>query len=257
MSNPREFYDGLAELYHLIFEDWDASIARQGEALASVIERWPRGERVVLDVSCGIGTQAIALAQQGFAVVGSDVSIRSLRRGQREGQGRGLRSVSVAADFRALPFRSGCADAVIACDNSLPHLRSLRDIHVAILELRRCARPGGGVIISMRDYMRMPPGTREWRPYGEREWKGRRYFAEQEWEWHGPTYDLTLRFRPLDQEKGDPIEFRTTYHAVAIEDVLELMRDAGLGDVERLDDVFYQPLLVGSVPRSTRDLNGP
>jgi hypothetical protein len=35
MSDPREFYDGLAEYYHLVFEDWDRSIA------------WPGGSAVV------------------------------------------------------------------------------------------------------------------------------------------------------------------------------------------------------------------
>ena len=48
------FYDQLAPLYHLIYHDWDASIRRQGEQLAAVIEaEWP-GSRSVLDVSCGI-----------------------------------------------------------------------------------------------------------------------------------------------------------------------------------------------------------
>jgi SAM-dependent methyltransferase len=248
MSDSREFYDGLAEYYHLVFEDWDRSMAWQGEALSSVVERWSDRNGLVLDVACGIGTQAIALSLQGFSVVGSDVSIRSLRRGHQESQGRGVQVPTVAADFRALPFRTGCADVVIACDNAIPHLLSLGDIRRAVLELKRCARPGGGVIISMRDYKRMPAGTLEERPYGEREWRGRRYFAEQQWKWNGPTYDLTMRFRPLGQEGLDTIEFSTTYFAVAIEQVLGVMRDAGLSDVERIDDAFYQPLLMGCVP---------
>jgi glycine/sarcosine N-methyltransferase len=57
MSSPKDFYNGLADVYHLIFEDWDRSVARQGEALASVVERWSGPRRLVLDVACGIGTQ--------------------------------------------------------------------------------------------------------------------------------------------------------------------------------------------------------
>jgi hypothetical protein len=33
----RAFYDELAPLYHLIYENWEASVARQGAALASLI----------------------------------------------------------------------------------------------------------------------------------------------------------------------------------------------------------------------------
>jgi hypothetical protein len=33
----RAFYDELAPLYHLVYDDWERSVARQGEALASLI----------------------------------------------------------------------------------------------------------------------------------------------------------------------------------------------------------------------------
>jgi hypothetical protein len=35
----KQFYDRLAANYHLIFEDWDASIKRQAAALAAILER--------------------------------------------------------------------------------------------------------------------------------------------------------------------------------------------------------------------------
>jgi len=57
-----DFYDELAPIYHLIHQDWNASIHLQGEQLSSLIgNEWP-GSRRVLDISCGIGTQALALA---------------------------------------------------------------------------------------------------------------------------------------------------------------------------------------------------
>ena len=98
----------------------------------------------------------------------------------------------------------------------------------------------------MRDYVRQPSGTREIRPYGEREWKGRRYHAQQEWEWHGDSYSLTLSFLPVG-DATPPLCFHTTYFAISIGDVLQLMADAGLSKVERIDDVFYQPLLIGTI----------
>jgi hypothetical protein len=30
-----QFYDGMADHFHLIFEDWDASMRRQGAAIAT------------------------------------------------------------------------------------------------------------------------------------------------------------------------------------------------------------------------------
>src|SRR3954454_7114115 len=70
-----DFYDRLAPLYDLIFPDWDASMERQADQLAEIMQgRWGTGVRSVLDVACGIGTQSIGLARRGFAVTGSDLS---------------------------------------------------------------------------------------------------------------------------------------------------------------------------------------
>lgn len=69
-----DFYDQLAPVYHLIHQDWNASVARQAEQLSMIIESEWRGSRRVLDVSCGIGTQAIALALRGYSVAASDLS---------------------------------------------------------------------------------------------------------------------------------------------------------------------------------------
>ena len=94
------FYDQLAPLYHLVYQDWDASIRRQGEQLAAVIEaEWP-GTRSVLDVSCGIGTQAIGLAMQGYAVNGSDISELAVDRAMREAVKRGASIKFSVCDMR-------------------------------------------------------------------------------------------------------------------------------------------------------------
>jgi hypothetical protein len=41
------FYDELAESYHLIFDDWNAAIARQREVLAKLLPVAATGKRVL------------------------------------------------------------------------------------------------------------------------------------------------------------------------------------------------------------------
>ncbi|MBV9279172.1 MAG: methyltransferase domain-containing protein, partial [Chloroflexi bacterium] len=82
----QQFYDELAASYHLIFADWrGGSMPRQGEALDRLI-RAGLGPppRSVLDCSCGIGTQSIGLALQGYRVRGTDLSPRAVERARRE-----------------------------------------------------------------------------------------------------------------------------------------------------------------------------
>lgn len=248
MNDTRKFYDDLAESYHLIFEDWDRSIARQAASLEAVLAPLLPQESFIIDAAAGIGTQTLALSSRGFRVAAFDISERSVSRARREATQRHFELIFGVADFRELPFRTGVADAVIACDNALPHLASISEIKTALLEFRRCIRPGGVVLISMRDYSVQPPGTHELKPYGERVWNGRRYSAEQEWLWEGACYRLILRIRPLDVEGDDNVlEVRTTYLAASISEVLRVMTDIGLTNITRLDEPYYQPLLVGTV----------
>ena len=65
----RGFYDELADAYHLVFEDWDAAMRRQGRLLAALLPP-PAAAEPVLDCACGIGTQALGLAAPGYAVEG-------------------------------------------------------------------------------------------------------------------------------------------------------------------------------------------
>jgi SAM-dependent methyltransferase len=249
MDSVQTFYDELAESYHLIFEDWSRSVDRQGEALALVLkERWDLRDGLVLDVAAGIGTQSLGLAARGFHVIAADLSERAVSRARREALLRGLDLPVLVANFSCLPFATGDARALIACDNALPHLLSLAEIRRALEECKRCVQPGGAIIVSVRDYQEPPPaGTVEHRPYGERVWKGRRFFAEQEWHWQGATYKVVLRIRPLDEDSGTLV-VQTTYLAVPASVILGLMREIGLTSVERLDGAYYQPLLVGTVP---------
>jgi SAM-dependent methyltransferase len=243
------FYDGLAPLYHLVYENWEATVARQGAALASLIrEHWGGGARTVLDAAVGIGTQALGLLALGFRVTGSDLSYGAVNRAQREAAARHLPLTCLVADFRSLPVQAASVDVVIVCDNALPHLETPGDIEAALGECFRCARPGGGCLVSMRDYGPPPPsGTVEVHPYGERVWAGRRYHLRQVWSWRGPRYDVSFEITPADKA-ADATIVKSSYLAIPVAQVAELMNVVGFQGVRRVDGRFFQPVLVGTRP---------
>src|SRR5262245_1485744 len=244
------FYDALAPLYHLIYENWEATLGRQGTALASLIgEHWGAEARMVLDAAVGIGTQALGLLALGFRVTGSDLSPAAVDRARREAAARHLPLTCVVADFRALPVRAASVDVVILCDNALPHLETASEIETALGESFRCARPGGGCLVSMRDYGSPPPsGTVEVRPYGERSWAGRRYQLRQVWSWQGPRYDLSFEITRADDAEDSATILKSSYLAIPVAQVAELMSAVGFQGVRRVDDRFFQPVLVGTRP---------
>jgi SAM-dependent methyltransferase len=244
------FYDRLAPLYHLVYESWEATVARQGAALASLIgEHWGTGARSVLDAAVGIGTQALGLRALGFRVAGSDLSHGAVNRARCEAAARHLSLPCVVADFRALPVRAASVDVVIVCDNALPHLETPGDIEIALGECFRCVRPGGGCVVTMRDYgPPPPPGTVEVRPYGERTWAGRRYSVRQVWSWRGARYDVSFEITPADGAEGGATIVKSSYLAIPVVQVAELMSAVGFHGVRRLDGRFFQPVLVGTRP---------
>ena len=245
------FYDQLADYYHLIFEDWDESVALQGRQLSGVISsEWPKAH-TLLDVSCGIGTQAIGLAEYGFSVTASDISGGAIRRGETEAARLGVEIELSVCDMRKAHSHHGSGfDVVISCDNSMPHLLTDQDLQTAFGEIRSCLSPGGGCLISVRDYANEERGKGLLKPYGVRSTGDTRYLLFQVWDFEGDYYDLTFF---IIEEKTSTGEIRThalrsRYYAISIDRLLELMSSTGFEKVRRIDSDYYQPLLIGTKP---------
>jgi SAM-dependent methyltransferase len=244
-----DFYDRLAPFYHLIFADWEASIQRQAEALHGLIrEAWGTDARRILDVACGIGTQALGLAGRGYAVTAADLSAGAVKRAQREAQQRRLDiAVHVTDMRRADKIPGGPFDVAIACDNSVPHLLTDEDTLAAFTAMWQSLRPGGGVLLTVRDYDAEQRGGVQLKPYGVRDEGGRRYVLFQVWEFHGEVYDLGLY---LVEDAGGPEcttrVMRSRYRAVGTGPLLALLEKAGFREVRRVDGRYYQPVLLGT-----------
>jgi len=148
----RDFYDGLAPDYHLVYKDWHAAVERQGAALDRLIRALHKNPVDVLDCSCGIGTQAIGLARLGYRVQGTDISERSLERARVEAARFGVDIAFAACDFRDLKPVERAFDVVISCDNAIPHLLTDDDLSQAFRAMRSKLRPGGLLLISVRNY---------------------------------------------------------------------------------------------------------
>jgi SAM-dependent methyltransferase len=245
-----DFYDRLSGFYHLIFENWDESIDRQAEQLAAVIAgRWGPQARSILDVSCGIGTQAIGLAKRGFFVTASDISPAAIARARKEAQRRAVHVDLSVCDMRApRVHHEQHFDVVISVDNSITHLLNDDELLSALRQIHACTRPGGGCLLTVRDYDQEPRGTGLIKPYRVKEEDGKRYVIFQVWDFEGQLYNMAMYF-VVDDGTSPRLEtyvMRTRYNAVGTDHLLALMRHAGFTATERLDGVFYQPVLVGS-----------
>src|SRR5262245_17430883 len=117
------------------------------------------GAKALLDVSCGIGTQALGLARRGFSVTASDLSVGAISRARAEAQRQALPiDLSVCDLWAVHDHHRRQFDVVISAGNSTTHLMSDDDLLRALRQLYACTRPGGGCLLTVRDYDREERG---------------------------------------------------------------------------------------------------
>ena len=248
-----QFYDDIAEYYDLIYRDWEVSMRRQGALIAELLQGSQRGRLSgslrVLDVAAGIGTQSLFLAGVGHDVTARDISERAIARLSREAAARGLRLDAACGDMREVDKTvEGTFDAVIAFDNSVPHLLQDSEIVDAFSSWLKVLRPGGMMLCSVRDYDKVDRSPVSQHPYGERSRDGRSFRLGQEWTWTDESHyrtDFLVEERSGEQWKP-LVQTEAMYYAVSISRLLELMREAGLVGCHAVDIAFYQPVLCGS-----------
>jgi glycine/sarcosine N-methyltransferase len=252
MPEPaQEFYDNLACNYHLMFEDWEASIERQAAVLAPIVERECGAGVRVLDCSCGIGTQMLGLAQRGFHLTGSDGSAAAIARARKEAAGRGLDLRFFIADMRDLAGVPGTFDAVISMDNALPHLENDTAWQRALAAVRSKLRPGGVFLASIRDYdclVRERPVVHGPAFFSD---DGRRRIVFQLWDWMDERRYRFHLYITRELERGwETLHGSSTYRAVLREEVSGMLHSAGFAEVRWLmpaDCGYYQPIVVARV----------
>jgi SAM-dependent methyltransferase len=248
---PAAFYDQLAPYYHLLYGDWEGSVAKQGEAIARLLrEAGVLPGDQVLDAASGIGTQTLGLLERGYRLTACDISPGAIERLNVELSRRAVLATARVDDLRTLSLASSeSMAAVVACDNSIPHLLSDGELLQAFRSCYRCLRPGGIAIFSVRDYAAIERINPDVRPYGLRYEAGSRFLAVQVWEWDNDQYDLRVY---LTSESPDGIcetrVLRSRYYAVSIEHLLSLLVEAGFVCTERRDDVIFQPVLLARRP---------
>jgi SAM-dependent methyltransferase len=252
-DDPQACYDQLASHFHLLFEDWEASIARQAAALGPILERECSGPGAlrVLDCACGIGTQALGLAQRGHRITGCDLSSVAVARAASEARHRGLDLDLFVADMRDLStLPQDDFDAVVCLDNALPHLDGPAQLSEAATQIRRKLRSGGLFLASIRDYDRLIQEKPVVQGPAFFSNGGGRRIVHQVWDWiDDRRYTFHLYITCQISGGWESHHYASTYKAILRDELSSVLDGAGFGRVRWMlppESGFYQPLVLAT-----------
>jgi SAM-dependent methyltransferase len=244
-----DFYESLADYYHLIFEDWDRSIARQARALNSILaNEISPGSLRILDCACGIGTQAIGFAKAGHQVVASDLSRAAVTRAEREADQRSLRIKFYISDMTSLAqIEESDFDVVAALDNALPHL-SVDGVRKAAKAMGSKLSPGGLFLASTRDYDRLiteRPTMEKPAFYGT---EGERRIVHHVWDWIDESrYVIHFYITTQSGKIWTSRHFVSEYRCLLRDELSNALEWAGFRDIRWLmpeKSGFYQQIVL-------------
>ncbi|WP_308638710.1 class I SAM-dependent methyltransferase [Paenibacillus silvisoli] len=123
--------------------NWEQA-AREVETMAGWLEL-PQGA-AVLDIGCGMGRHALALALLGYEVTGIDLSDALLQKAREHNSESRIRSL-VQGDMRELPFADGSFDATVNLFTSFGYFEDEADNQRVLNEIRRVLKPQGAFLI--------------------------------------------------------------------------------------------------------------
>lgn len=246
-----QFYDQFVGDYHLITADWQQTVRHQGVVLDRIIASASAGTaRSVLDCSCGIGTQALGLAAQGYTVHATDLSPAAIERARREAAAFGVTLTFGVADFRLLQTQvAGHFDVVLSCDNALAHLLDEADLRRAARSMWSKVAPSGLLLLSIRDYdalldekPRATPVRVFDSPTGQRA-------VFQVWDWapDGRGYTMHQFILRQAQEAWRTTHYTTQLRALPREDLSAVLDDASFVDITwqmPAEGGYYQPIVL-------------
>jgi len=194
----------VLSLFEAKAPSWAAKYAEDGPltarltSLSAAVSAHARPGDRVLDLGCGTGDLAWALAAAGFRVTGCDISGQMLRRAARDdGGGVALGWVQLEPGWRTLPFAASAFDVVVASSV----LEYVTDPAAVLRECTRVTRAGGAVLYTVPD-LRHPVRWAEWAARrlarmtgqlsGPRWWHGYHVYLRASWQRHRLRWWLSV-----------------------------------------------------------------
>lgn len=222
------------------FVDWPGRLAREMPFLEKLFAE--HGVQRALDVACGTGHHAIALAERGYEVLGIDVSEGMVSRARQNAAAAGVTATFLQAGFGELgksvqePY-----DALLCLGNSLPSLLSADALKDALADMAHVLVPGGLLIVQNLNYDQVWPKRERFMPLqshrqGEEEWLFFRFV-----DFHQETLTFNMVILHRNGETWNYAAEATELRPIFSHDLKSLLEQSGFQNVDFYGDYDQNP----------------
>ncbi|MFX1563290.1 MAG: class I SAM-dependent methyltransferase [Promethearchaeota archaeon] len=143
-------FEELALIYDASI-DWDSRLARELPFLMKVLEKKKKGR--ILDLGCGSGRHAIALAKKGFSVIGLDTSIEMIETAVKHSRETDVSAEFLVSDMAdAEKVVEGPFDLILCLGNSLALLPQYEVLHRTISSIHSLLREEGVLVSQILNF---------------------------------------------------------------------------------------------------------
>lgn len=251
MNEVQQFYDDLADSYQFIHADWQESVLRHGRILHQMLDSLDEtAPKTLLDCTCGIGTQAIGLATYGYLVHGTDLSPKAIERAIDYAP---QFDTAHAATFAVADLLNPSDDLkqydiVISCDNAVAHFHRDEDLARAIDTMLMQLKPGGLLLISLRDYDATLEDPPQQTPIFIKDDEEGKRLVFQIWDWAEDyhSYHLELFIIQQQGDKWNTRSFKSHLRAIKRQELESILAQKGLQNIQwhmPSDSNYYQPVV--------------
>ena len=223
MTAPADWFDGFFEgewLDYLALPGDPDFSERQADFIVRELEL---GESArVLDLACGRGRIAIALAHRGLRVSGVDLSPRSLERARADAATAGVALDLVQDDMRELDAEAEF-DGVISIFTSFGYFADQTDDERVLAGVARALVPGGRFLLDTINPIAIAPKyvPHEWRQFED----GTVMLEDRSYDHLRGRHESTWTFVHAD---GSRSERRTSVRGYTAAELVPMLHAAGL-----------------------------
>ena len=195
---------------------------------------------LVLDLACGTGTMAFLMVQNGYELIGVDVSADMLSEATAKMYEKGLHILFLNQDMRALDLY-GTVDAVYSSCDGLNYLLTEADFEKVLTNVALYLNPGGIFVFDLKT-------DSKYRQLGDNIYYDNIGIASYQWKNHyNPDtnineYQVQFFFQQEGQDK-ESISFLETHYqrAYSTEKVIDLVKKSGFKALSIFDNYAYNP----------------